>query len=233
MTSVSSAAVFLGGICTLAVFSFLWRENPIYRFFEHIFIGIATGVGIVLGVKNFLWPQLLVPLFGLDIVVYPDGTASKLYDYKNLWFAVSIVFGLFYYTIYSPRLNWLARVSIGLALGAGAGLSFKGFFQEMLPQLQSSLVPLVVFGTDGKLDLFKSFSNWVFVVTLVSSMYYFFFTFKRGRVGSEAVSNTGRWLMMVCFGAFFGSTVMARMAVLVERLQFIISDWWNLVRGWL
>ncbi len=230
--SAHSATLFLGGICTFAVFSFLWRENSIYRFFEHVFIGIATGVGIVLGIKNFLWPQLISPLLGLDIVQYPDGTFSKAYDYKNLWFIASILFGLFYYSIYFPRFSWLARLSIGLALGAGAGLSFKGFFQEMLPQLQSSVVPLIVFGSDGNLDITKSISNWVFVVTLVSSMYYFFFTFKRGRAGGEAISTTGRWLMMVCFGAFFGSTVMARMAVLVERIQFIISDWWNLVLGW-
>jgi hypothetical protein len=30
---------------------------------------------------------------------------------------------------------------------------------------------------------------------------------------------------MVCFGAFFGSTVMARLALLVERVQFIVRDW--------
>lgn len=230
MSAVNPVTIFMGGICTLAIFSFLWKENPVYRFFEHIFIGIATGVGIVLGVKNFLWPQLLQPLLGLDIVTYPDGSTSKAYDLKNLWFLASIIFGLFYYTIYTPKLSWLARLSIGLALGAMAGLSFKGFFQEMLPQLQSSVVPLVVFNADG-IDLFRTISNWVFVITLVSSMYYFFFTFKRTGSGT-VISSTGRWLMMVCFGAFFGSTVMARMAVLVERLQFLIDDWWQVVRGW-
>ncbi len=30
---------------------------------------------------------------------------------------------------------------------------------------------------------------------------------------------------MVCFGAFFGSTVMARMALLVERVGFLLIDW--------
>ncbi len=29
---------------------------------------------------------------------------------------------------------------------------------------------------------------------------------------------------MVSFGAFFGATVMARMALLVERLQFLVED---------
>ena len=34
--------------------------------------------------------------------------------------------------------------------------------------------------------------------------------------------------MMITFGAFFGSTVMARMALLIDRLQFLTRDW---VRG--
>jgi hypothetical protein len=32
-------------------------------------------------------------------------------------------------------------------------------------------------------------------------------------------------MMMCCFGAFFGSTIMARMALLVERLEFLINEW--------
>jgi hypothetical protein len=35
--------------------------------------------------------------------------------------------------------------------------------------------------------------------------------------------------MMVCFGAFFGSTVMARMALLVERIGFMTIEWWGVV----
>ncbi len=232
MNPSDTGIIFVGGICTLAVFSFLWRENGVYRFFEHLFIGIATGVGIVLGIKNFFWPSVIVPLLGLDIVAYPDGTLSKTYDYTNLWFVAAIILGLFYYTIYSARFNWLAKLSIGISLGAGAGLYFKGFFQEMIPQLQSSIVPLVVFSPERSIDLGRSFSNWVFVITLTSAIYYFFFTFRRKGAGGERLATTGRWLMMVCFGAFFGSTVMARLAILVERIQFLLSDWWPLMRSW-
>jgi len=35
---------------------------------------------------------------------------------------------------------------------------------------------------------------------------------------------------MVCFGAFFGSTVMARLALLVERVQFIAEDWVSAIK---
>jgi hypothetical protein len=54
---------------------------------------------------------------------------------------------------------------------------------------------------------------------------YFFFTFKRESRASAPALMAGRWLLMICFGSFFGSTVMARLALLVERLQFLYSDW--------
>ena len=36
--------IFIGGIATLAIYSFLIKENAFYRFFEHLFIGIATAI---------------------------------------------------------------------------------------------------------------------------------------------------------------------------------------------
>ena len=74
-------------------------------------------------------------------------------------------------------------------------------------------------------------SNIIFLTTLFSSFTYFFFTFKisENRFFS-ASKTTGRLLMMVCFGAFFGSTMMARMALLVERINFLASDWFEAVR---
>jgi hypothetical protein len=60
-------------------------------------------------------------------------------------------------------------------------------------------------------------------------MTYFFFSFEHNRPGIRQASALGRWLMMVTFGAFFGSTVMARMALLIDRLQFMIHDWYRAV----
>ncbi|MCB0317948.1 MAG: hypothetical protein KDD56_04270 [Bdellovibrionales bacterium] len=219
--------VFLGGVCTLAIFSFLIKENSVYRFFEHLFIGIASGFGIVFTVKNLIWPKLLVPAFGLDILVFPDGTQSTVYNPLELLVLIPMAFGLLYYFIYSKKYSWLAKLVIGFSLGTSGGLAFKGFFNKMLPQLSNSLKPLLVYSADS-IDLYQSFSNTVFVFTLLSVMYYFFFSFKIQTKLGHSVATSGRWLMMVCFGAFFGSTVMARMALLVERLQFLLDDWFGL-----
>jgi hypothetical protein len=43
------------------------------------------------------------------------------------------------------------------------------------------------------------------------------------------MAGWGRWLMMVAFGAMFGSTVMARMSLLVARLQFLLDKWLGMI----
>lgn len=213
--------ILLGGICTIAIYSFLYRENAFYRFFEHVYIGIATGWGIIATVRYFIWPNVFKPLFGLDRAVYPDGTMSEPYNQLYLLYLLPIAFGLLYYFILSKRHAWLAELVIGFQLGFAGGLAFQGTFTELLPQVFDSFRPLYIAGSAG-----KSFSNLFFVFTLLCSLAYFFFTFKRSRGGVvQRSANIGRFLMMGCFGAFFGSTIMARMALLVERLDFLIKDW--------
>jgi hypothetical protein len=213
-----------GGIATLSIFSFFIKENSFYRFFEHLYIGISAGFGPIYTLKYFLWPKVLAPLLGYTVVTYPDGTVVHGYEYWSLWYIPPLLFGLLYYTVFSRRYSWMVKLVIGFALGASATLAFKGFFNEMMPQLVSSMKPLVVF-TDGGFDVGTSIRNVVFVATLLLVINYFFFTFKRESRASAPALMAGRWLLMICFGSFFGSTVMARLALLVERLQFLYSDW--------
>jgi hypothetical protein len=220
----SLASVLVGGLATLAIFSFLIKENAFYRFFEHLFIGIASGLGPMLILRDFLWPNIVEPMLGLTVVTYPDGTQSEPYQPLYLLYLIPMVFGCLYYFIYSQRYSWLAKLVIGFSLGASGALAIRGFFAEAVPQISSSFKPLIVF-VDGNLSLMESFNNALFVATLLLVLNYFFFTF--GKEGSlqGKMAPLGRPLLMVCFGAFFGSTVMARLALLVERVQFVVRDW--------
>lgn len=220
----SMTSVLLGGVATLAIFSFLVRENAFYRFFEHVFIGLAAAVLPVLTIRDFLWPKILEPMLGLNSVVYPDGTVSEPYQPLYLLYLIPMAFGLLYYFIYSKRHAWLARLVIGFSLGLSGALAIRGFFAEALPQIVGSFKPLVVYVGD-EFSKMESFNNVLFVATLLLVFNYFFFTFgKEGSIQGK-VAPLGRPLLMVCFGAFFGSTVMARLALLVERVQFIVRDW--------
>jgi hypothetical protein len=40
----------------------------------------------------------------------------------------------------------------------------------------------------------------------------------------------GRWLLMIAFGAIFGSTIMTREALLIDRIYFLLHNWLQLVK---
>ena len=213
--------IFVGGICTLAIYSFLIKENPFYRFFEHSYIGIATGIGVVLAFSRFIWPKIFKPMFGYEVSYFPDGTVAQAYEPMYQLYLIPASIGLLVYFILTKKRAWLALIPIGIGLGESAGRFFRGFFNQIMPQLYDSFKPLYV---DGPLR--EQIGNIVFVAVLISSLFYFFFTFPRKKGGAvERVSTAGRWMMMGCFGAFFGTTIMARMALLVERIQFFIDQW--------
>lgn len=218
------ASVIVGGVATLAIFSFLIRENGFYRFFEHLFIGVAAGLGPMLVVRDFLWPNIIEPMLGFSTRYYPDGTPATPYQPLYLLYLVPMAFGCLYYFIYSKRHGWLAKLVIGFTLGASGALAIRGFFSEAIPQVASSFKPLIVF-EGGVFSMMGSFNNILFVVTLLLVLNYFLFTFGREGSAQGRIAPLGRPLLMVCFGAFFGSTVMARLALLVERVQFIVGDW--------
>lgn len=213
--------IFCAGVSTIAIYTFLYKENPFYRFFEHFYIGIATAWGVIASIRYFLWPEVLKPLLGVDAVPFPDGSLPQPYNKLYLLYLLPMGFGLLYYFILSKRHVWLAELVIGFQLGYTGGLAFEGTFTELLPQVFNSFRPLYVAGDPG-----KAASNLFFLITLLAAATYFFFTFKRKGSGpAHRAAQLGRFLMMGCFGAYFGSTIMARMALLVERLDFLTKEW--------
>jgi hypothetical protein len=220
--------ILVGGLCVLGIYSFLYKENPVYRFFEHLYVGVATGYGTVMAISQFLWPKWIKPHL-LDM----DRAAWEPYHWVNALWILPGIFGLLMYFIMSRKRAWLAQIIIGVGLGWSGGLAFRGFFNEFLPQAIDSFRPLLALqpGPGGGLDLRLTLENILFAVTLVCVMTYFFFSFEHNRPGIKQASALGRWLMMVTFGAFFGSTVMARMALLIDRLQFMIHDWLRAIQN--
>ena len=223
MSNVDLLVIWIAAAATLGIFSFLWKENPIYRFFEHLFMGLSLGWGIVLTWTRNLEPRWFKPLFGLDVP--PDGS----YNYLNLFWILALFVGVMWYFIFTRRLKWIARIVIGFFIGVGAGLGIQGFFRLYLPQITASFKSLWPTRESTGDTLRAARDNIVFLVTFYSSMVYFIFTFKREGPGLRNVATAGRWLMMIAFGAMFGSTVMARLSLFIERMYFLLGDWLRIV----
>jgi hypothetical protein len=216
-------------VCTVGILSVVYRENAVYRFFEHIFIGIATGFGAYITVVNVLWPRCF-----------------ELMIKKGHWYwAFTIVAGAMWYFIFSRKHFWISRMIQQTLMGLGAGWLFKGFassnmakfFASMKPLWGKSLPKAVLVGETTKivpghpLSSGEVFSHLIFIVVLFTVMSYFFFSFEHKNRTVVRTTQLGRFFLMFTFGAMFGSTVMARLSLLIGRMDFLIHDWFVHFRG--
>ena len=61
--------VWIAALLTLGIFSFLYRDNPVYKFCEHLFVGISAGYWGVLTYFSSIKTNLIDPLFGVPFAV--------------------------------------------------------------------------------------------------------------------------------------------------------------------
>ncbi len=52
----------LAAVLTICVFSFLWKDNPLYKFAEHLVVGVSAGYFTIIVVKTSLLPKLIDPI---------------------------------------------------------------------------------------------------------------------------------------------------------------------------
>jgi hypothetical protein len=201
--------IAIGALCTLGIYSILYRENPVFRFFEHVFIGVAAGYGFYFIITNVLHPLWWTPL---------------VREGKWYW-AFPFLIGAMFYLIYSRRLVWMARLVMVSFMGLFAGSQFKGFITGYVPWIRSSFQPVL-----GPKPPYVQFTNLAMFITLITVMSYFFFSISHKNRTVTGSARVGRWLLMLAFGAIFGSTVMGRMALFIDRVAFLLFDFLRLPR---
>jgi hypothetical protein len=219
MSPSTDLGVWVAALLTLCIFSFLYRDNPLYKFAEHLFVGVSAGYYMVLNFWNVIVTNLQDPLaraFGGDLA--GGAWAPSLGDYRGL-LVIPGLLGLLLFSRLHPKTEWLSRFSLALILGVFAGLKTTGYAQgDLVEQIGASLQPLWT----G--NLASDASAIVFTVGLVTSLLFFFYSKEhKGALGLS--SKFGIAFLMVSFGAGYGYTVMSRVSLLIGRFQFLLEEW--------
>lgn len=199
--------IWIGAILTLMIFSFLFKDNAFYKFGEHLFVGVANGYYIALYWHNSLKPNLY------------DQLAAG-----NLIYIIPLLLGLMYFARFIPKISWLVRIPIGFIIGWGAGISIPAYFQaEVLRQIEGTVVTPETFIN----PLNGIWALIVFIGVVCTLIYFFFSKEHKGILGHT--SRLGIIFIMIGFGASFGYTVMARVSLLIGRIQFLLGPWLGLI----
>jgi hypothetical protein len=234
--------VWLAAFLTLAIFSYLYKDNPFYRIAEHIFVGVSAGYWVSMS----FWTQLQPNMFGR---LWP----KSAYDPSSLWYKIYDGLGFFSQSIFpaggidkghnmmliylipfglgvmmllsvSSRLSWFARWGIAYTVGMAAGLRAYGFLNSnVIGQIKGTASQLV--GADMPFFSLTGASYFnsivIFVGTISGLMYFYFSREHTGAFGK--VTKIGIYFLMISFGASFGFAVMGRISLLIGRFIDLID----------
>ena len=216
----TSLGMWIGGLLTLMILSFLYKDNAFYKFAEHLFVGVSAAYWMVVGFWTTLIPNLVARLWPSHMGgILPSATANR----PEWMYVIPLVFGILMLARLSPKAAWLSRWAMAFVIGFAAGTNFTRYLQsDFVSQINSSITSvyqpgLSVMGTVGDV-----FSKIVIVAGLLGSLIYFYFSKEhKGAFGRAA--RFGIWVLMAAFGATFGYTVMARVSLLTGRMDFLIK----------
>ena len=215
MNIASDPWVWFAALLTLAVFSFLYRENPFYRFAEHLFVGVSNGYFI-----TFTWHRVLMPN-----LINPVASGERI------WLIAIAVVGALYFTRFIPKVSWLVRIPIAVVLGYSSGAYIpRAIDAQILQQLRATIVTRANFA-DSLAGPGWQLGIWAIIVALgvIATVIYFFFSAEQKGI-LKPISRVAIVFIMVGFGASFGYTVMARISLFIGRLQFLLGDWLGVLK---
>ncbi|MEO0093798.1 MAG: hypothetical protein ABIK67_06045 [candidate division WOR-3 bacterium] len=196
---------WIAATLTIAILSFLYRDNPLYKLAEHLYVGVSAGFWVI-----YTWSFDVKPML-IDRFIQATGVEKWI-------LVIPAILGIIMLSRWIPKYGWISRIPISFTVGIGAGLGITASIQGfILPQIQATLLPLT------------TINNIIIVIGFITTIFYFYFS--REHKGFLKVgSRVGIIFIMVAFGASFGYTVMARISLLIGRVYFLLHDWLHILR---
>lgn len=204
------AGIWIGAFLSLCIFSFLYKDNPFYKFAEQVFVGLSAGYWLVYLIYNVIMPNLITKL---------------ITDFKgNAILLIPAALGIMMIMRLIPKAQWLSRFPLSIVIGTSAGISMLRYMQsDLLNQVTATMIN--PFAQGGKTETLGAI---LLIIGTICGIYFFYFS--RKKEGIYAIpSKIGIWFLMISFGASFGYTVMARVSLLIGRLEFLLKDWLHII----
>ena len=244
------AGIWVAAILTLCIFSFLYKDNPLYKLAEHLFVGVSAGYQLVVLYHQYLMVKMIAPLteymrdyyhlisqpanqlnadlFAIHSSMTTTAIHIKYWTGAFFYYLLPAIIGLMILTRLVRGVEWMSKYPIAYYVGYGAGMTIMiKIHADILEQLNASVKSLPELWSMGAGTLV---SYLIFMTGLACCLAYFYFSSSHRGVVMGTASKIGIWVLMVTFGAQFGFTIMARISLLVGRMQFLFGDWLGLIK---
>ncbi|MCD6309592.1 MAG: hypothetical protein J7M18_02695 [Candidatus Eremiobacteraeota bacterium] len=210
--------IWIAAFLTICIFSFLYKDNPIYKFAEHLYVGVSAGYVMTIYTRNALVPNLFGNLSTAWKALITDGKVL-LAEWS---FLIAAILGIMLILRLVPRVSWISRWPLAFMVGLGAGLNVPitmnaAILAQINPTIKSLWLPQ---------DPGQMIFNILLIGGVCTGLIYFYFSIEHKGPIIGGASRIGIAVLMISFGAAFGYTVMARISLLVGRFLFFRDYWW-------
>ena len=201
-------ATWVAALATIGVWSYLVGARRLFQLFQYLLAGLATGYLVLLAIHDVLAPRLVSPLL------------ASPREHLLLIPALVLV-GLLVGASWLPRRATAPATAI--LVGGVAAFALGGaVIGTILPQMAAALPG----ASGGSTNLVgEAVSLAITALVLIA----FLHGTKRSNLTTRAAS-VGRWLLVGGIGGWLGFLIASRLALLVDRIAFLLGDWLTVLR---
>lgn len=197
--------IFLGFLLTIAILSFIIKDNPLYRLAVHILVGVSAGYAVVVVIREVIRPLI-------------DGLFQSTSLMVRLYWIVPIILAVLLLLKIIPRTAQIGNSAMAVIIGVGAAVGLVG-------AIVGTLIP----------QIFVQYGNAVLGIGIgllaIIALAYFFFTARQSEQGeAEApdwypyVGMAGRVVITITLAGLFAGALNTSIVLLVQRVGFYMDS---------
>jgi hypothetical protein len=194
----------IGFLLTLFVFSFVLRDNPLYRLAVHLLVGVSAGYVVVVTAREILLPVV-------ETILSEPGRPEGL-----VWI-VPLLLALLLLLKVIPRVSWVGNSSMAILIGVGAAVGLVGaIVGTLFPQVTAR------YG--------NGFTGLFVALLSILVLAYFHFSGRTSKQGSATlpqwfhyVRSLGRVVITITLAGLFTGVLSTSLVLLTERVGTFVE----------
>jgi hypothetical protein len=186
---------------TLFIFSFLYKDNPLFKLAEHLYVGVSVGYTIVKTCDSVVVNLIYKPIV----------------EHGEIALLIPVAIGLLMLTRYVPKAAWMSRYAFAFIVGVGSGLAIPRTISSfILKQVEDTVRPVIILPLDQVASiLLSSRAALAFLILLALTVFI---------AGLYLLIQRGFHKLSGTFQAAIGVTILFVLALLF-KLKVLVKSW--------
>lgn len=205
----------IGFLLSLFILSYIFGDNPLFRFALYLFIGVSAGLIAVIVIYQVLIPRMVMPLLSSETVL------QKAILLIPILLSALLLFKL------SPKYSKVGNLPMAYLVGVGAAILIGGaVFGSIIPQTGSTIQAFGIDPESALSPILQIISAVILLAGTISSLVFFNFG-ARQKPGKpvqrpaivKILSKAGQVFIAITLGSVFSGVLISAITALVTRLS--------------